>query len=90
MPQQLRDFEHEVQMHRRVSFRVRDMMKCFPPVAIPWTRCSPVPLPWAVLFAPGDDPQYIYDAVVRLIAKILHDGGLSIDPQRPGPNPAPG
>ena len=27
---QLADFEHAVQMHRRVSFRVRDMMKCFP------------------------------------------------------------
>ncbi|MEI6617147.1 MAG: citrate/2-methylcitrate synthase, partial [Cyanobium sp. ELA507] len=27
---QLRDFEQEVQMHRRVSFRIRDMMKCFP------------------------------------------------------------
>ncbi|MEN9541757.1 MAG: hypothetical protein RLZZ459_1848, partial [Cyanobacteriota bacterium] len=27
---QLREFEHEVQMHRRVSFRIRDMMKCFP------------------------------------------------------------
>ena len=26
---QLRDFEQEVQMHRRVSFRIRDMMKCF-------------------------------------------------------------
>ena len=27
---QLREFEHEVQMHRRVSFRIRDMMKSFP------------------------------------------------------------
>ena len=27
---QLAEFEHAVQMHRRVSFRVRDMMKCFP------------------------------------------------------------
>ena len=27
---ELRDFEAEVQMHRRLSFRVRDMMKCFP------------------------------------------------------------
>ena len=27
---ELRDFEQEVQMHRRLSFRVRDMMKCFP------------------------------------------------------------
>jgi citrate synthase len=26
----LRAFEHNVQMHRRVSFRIRDMMKCFP------------------------------------------------------------
>ena len=25
---QLAEFEHAVQMHRRVSFRVRDMMKC--------------------------------------------------------------
>ncbi|MFZ9271427.1 MAG: citrate/2-methylcitrate synthase, partial [Prochlorococcaceae cyanobacterium] len=25
---QLKEFEHEVQMHRRVSFRIRDMMKC--------------------------------------------------------------
>ena len=27
---ELRHFEAEVQMHRRLSFRVRDMMKCFP------------------------------------------------------------
>ena len=27
---QLREFEDAIQMHRRLSFRVRDMMKCFP------------------------------------------------------------
>jgi len=32
---QLRDFEQEVQMHRRLSFRVRDMMKCFPATGHP-------------------------------------------------------
>ncbi len=34
-PQELREFEAEVQMHRRVSFRVRDMMKCFPATGHP-------------------------------------------------------
>ena len=27
---ELRKFEEDVQMHRRVSFRIRDMLKCFP------------------------------------------------------------
>ena len=29
-PEKLRDFQYDVQMHRRVSFRIRDMLKCFP------------------------------------------------------------
>ena len=32
---ELRNFEQEVQMHRRLSFRVRDMMKCFPATGHP-------------------------------------------------------
>ena len=27
---ELQKFEEDVQMHRRVSFRIRDMLKCFP------------------------------------------------------------
>ncbi len=32
---ELASFEQEVQMHRRVSFRIRDMMKCFPATGHP-------------------------------------------------------
>ena len=28
--QELDDFEHEVRYHRRIKYRIRDMMKCFP------------------------------------------------------------
>ena len=69
---QLRDFEHEVQMHRRVSFRVRDMMKCFPASGHPMDALQSSAASLGLFYSRRaiDDPQYIYDAVVRLIAKI--------------------
>ena len=71
-PQQLRDFEDEVQMHRRVSFRVRDMMKCFPSDGHPMDALQSSAASLGLFYSRRaiDDPQYIYDAVVRLIAKI--------------------
>ena len=71
-PQQLRDFEEEVQMHRRVSFRVRDMMKCFPSDGHPMDALQSSAASLGLFYSRRaiDDPQYIYDAVVRLIAKI--------------------
>ena len=70
--QQLRAFEHEVQMHRRVSFRVRDMMKCFPATGHPMDALQSSAASLGLFYSRRaiDNPQYIYDAVVRLIAKI--------------------
>ena len=69
---QLADFEHAVQMHRRVSFRVRDMMKCFPASGHPMDALQSSAASLGLFYSRRaiDDPQYIYDAVVRLIAKI--------------------
>ena len=69
---QLHSFEHEVQMHRRVSFRVRDMMKCFPASGHPMDALQSSAASLGLFYSRRaiDDPQYIYDAVVRLIAKI--------------------
>ena len=69
---QLAGFEHEVQMHRRVSFRVRDMMKCFPATGHPMDALQSSAASLGLFYSRRaiDDPQYIYDAVVRLIAKI--------------------
>ncbi len=71
-PQQLRDFEAEVQMHRRVSFRVRDMMKCFPASGHPMDALQSSAASLGLFYSRRaiDNPQYVYDAVVRLIAKI--------------------
>ena len=69
---QLARFEHAVQMHRRVSFRVRDMMKCFPASGHPMDALQSSAASLGLFYSRRaiDDPQYIYDAVVRLIAKI--------------------
>ncbi len=71
-PQQLRDFEGEVQMHRRMSFRVRDMMKCFPASGHPMDALQASAASLGLFYSRRaiDKPKYIYDAVVRLIAKI--------------------
>ncbi|GCE64956.1 citrate synthase [cyanobiont of Ornithocercus magnificus] len=70
--QQLKAFEHEVQMHRRVSFRVRDMMKCFPATGHPMDALQSSAASLGLFYSRRaiDNPQYVYDAVVRLIAKI--------------------
>ena len=70
--EQLAEFEHAVQMHRRVSFRVRDMMKCFPASGHPMDALQSSAASLGLFYSRRaiDDPQYIYDAVVRLIAKI--------------------
>ena len=69
---ELSAFEHEVQMHRRVSFRVRDMMKCFPASGHPMDALQSSAASLGLFYSRRaiDDPQYVYDAVVRLIAKI--------------------
>ena len=69
---QLAEVEHAVQMHRRVSFRVRDMMKCFPASGHPMDALQSSAASLGLFYSRRaiDDPQYVYDAVVRLIAKI--------------------
>ena len=71
-PKQLRDFEQEVQMHRRLSFRVRDMLKCFPESGHPMDALQSSAASLGLFYSRRviDNPQYIYDAVIRLIAKI--------------------
>ncbi len=70
--QQLRDFENAIQMHRRLSFRVRDMMKCFPASGHPMDALQSSAASLGLFYSRRaiDNPDYIYDAVVRLIAKI--------------------
>jgi citrate synthase len=69
---QLREFEHEVQMHRRVSFRIRDMMKSFPSQGHPMDALQASAASLGLFYSRRalDNPEYIYSAVIRLLAKI--------------------
>ena len=69
---QLADFQQEVQMHRRVSFRIRDMMKSFPSAGHPMDALQSSAASLGLFYSRRalDNPEYIYGAVVRLIAKI--------------------
>jgi citrate synthase len=68
----LSEFEHEVQMHRRVSFRIRDMMKSFPSQGHPMDALQASAASLGLFYSRRalDNPEYIYSAVIRLLAKI--------------------
>ena len=70
--EQLHELEREVQMHRRVSFRIRDMMKCFPSGGHPMDALQSSAASLGLFYSRRalDNPEYIVSAVVRLIAKI--------------------
>jgi len=70
--ERLATFEHEVQMHRRVSFRIRDMMKCFPSQGHPMDALQASAASLGLFYSRRalDNPEYIESAVVRLVAKI--------------------
>ncbi len=69
---QLEEFKNEVQRHRRVSFRIRDMMKCFPADGHPMDALQASAASLGLFYSrrAPNDPKSVYAAVVRLIAKI--------------------
>ncbi|HEY9763836.1 MAG TPA: citrate synthase [Trichocoleus sp.] len=70
--QELEAFEHEIRFHRRLKYRVRDMMKCFPESGHPMDALQACAAALGLFYSKRalDNPTYIQDAVVRLIAKI--------------------
>ncbi|MDX2215689.1 MAG: citrate synthase [Oculatellaceae cyanobacterium bins.114] len=69
---ELADFKHEIQYHRRLKYRIRDMMKCFPESGHPMDALQACAAALGLFYSRRalDDPAYIRAAVVRLLAKI--------------------
>ena len=69
---ELADFEHEIRFHRRLKYRIRDMMKCFPESGHPMDALQACAAALGLFYSRRalDDPAYIRAAVVRLLAKI--------------------
>ena len=70
--QQLQDFQTHILFHRRVKYRIRDMMKCFPETGHPMDALQTSAAALGLFYARRalDDPEYIRKAVVRILAKI--------------------
>lgn len=69
---ELVEFEHEIRYHRRLKYRIRDMMKCFPESGHPMDALQACAAALGLFYSRRalDNPVYIRDAVVRLLAKI--------------------
>jgi citrate synthase len=69
---ELEEFETEIRYHRRIKYRIRDMMKCFPESGHPMDALQTSAAALGLFYARRalSDPNYIRQAVVRLLAKI--------------------
>ena len=70
--EELVEFEHEVRFHRRIKYRIRDMMKSFPESGHPMDALQASAAALGLFYSRRDlhNPVYIRDAVVRLLATI--------------------
>jgi len=70
--EELAEFETEIRYHRRIKYRIRDMMKCFPETGHPMDALQASAAALGLFYSRRalDNPAYIRKAVVRLLAKI--------------------
>jgi citrate synthase len=70
--EELEAFEGEIRYHRRIKYRIRDMMKCFPETGHPMDALQASAAALGLFYSRRalDNPAYIREAVVRLLAKI--------------------
>ncbi|MBZ8183331.1 MAG: citrate synthase [Oscillatoria sp. PMC 1051.18] len=70
--EELTAFQTDIIYHRRVKYRIRDMMKCFPETGHPMDALQTSAAALGLFYSRRalDNPEYIREAVVRLLAKI--------------------
>lgn len=69
---ELKGFEEEIKLHRRLKYRIRDMMKCFPESGHPMDALQACAAALGLFYSKRaiDDPAYVQGAVIRLLAKV--------------------
>jgi len=70
--EELKQFEDDIRYHRRIKYRIRDMMKCFPETGHPMDALQASAAALGLFYSRRAlaNPNYIREAVVRLLAKI--------------------
>jgi citrate synthase len=69
---ELKSFEGEIYSHRRIKYRIKDMMKCFPETGHPMDALQSSAAALGLFYSRHalPDPKYARQAIVRLLAKI--------------------
>ena len=70
--EELEAFKMDILYHRRIKYRIRDMMKCFPETGHPMDALQASAAALGLFYSKRalPNPNYIREAVVRLLAKI--------------------
>jgi len=70
--EELKAFETDILYHRRIKYRIQDMMKCFPETGHPMDALQASAAALGLFYSKRalPAPSYIREAVVRLLAKI--------------------
>lgn len=70
--EELAAFKDDIRYHRRIKYRIRDMMKCFPETGHPMDALQASAAALGLFYSRRalDNPAYIREAAVRLLAKI--------------------
>jgi citrate synthase len=69
---ELAEFSKDIYSHRRIKYRIKDMMKCFPETGHPMDALQASAAALGLFYSRHiiHDPNYIRQAVIRLLAKI--------------------
>jgi citrate synthase len=69
---ELTDFSTEIYSHRRIKYRIKDMMKCFPETGHPMDALQASAAALGLFYSRHalPNPDYARQAVIRLLAKI--------------------
>jgi citrate synthase len=70
--QELAEFSADIYSHRRIKYRIKDMMKCFPETGHPMDALQASAAALGLFYSRHTvhDPHYVRQAVIRLLAKI--------------------
>jgi citrate synthase len=69
---ELADFDYELRHHRRIKYKLRDLIKCLPETGHPMDALQASAAAMGMFYPSRDvtKPQKNWDAVIRLIAKL--------------------
>ena len=69
---ELAEFSADIYSHRRIKYRIKDMMKCFPETGHPMDALQASAAALGLFYSRHivDDVDYVRQAVIRLLAKI--------------------